>query len=73
VTHTLTREQPPGWSGYQRRIDRALLAETVGAAAGAQAFVCGPTRLVENVATDLLTLGYPASRVKTERFGPTGG
>ena len=73
VIHTLTREQPPGWSGYQRRIDRDLLAETVGAAAGAQAFVCGPTRLVENVATDLLTLDYPASRVKTERFGPTGG
>jgi ferredoxin-NADP reductase len=74
IIHTLTREQPPGWSGYQRRIDRDLLAETVGAAAaGAQAFVCGPTRLVENVATYLLSLGYPASRVKTERFGPTGG
>jgi ferredoxin-NADP reductase len=74
VIHTLTREQPPGWSGYQRRIDSALLLETVGPPApGAQAFVCGPTRLVENVATDLLSLGYPASRVKTERFGPTGG
>jgi ferredoxin-NADP reductase len=40
---------------------------------GAQAFICGPTRLVENVATDLLTLGYAANLVKTERFGPTGG
>jgi len=27
VTHTLTRRQPPGWSGYRRRIDRAMLAE----------------------------------------------
>jgi ferredoxin-NADP reductase len=74
VIHTLTREQPPGWSGYHRRIDRALLAETVGALApGTRAFVCGPTRLVETVATDLLTLGYPANQIKTERFGPTGG
>ena len=40
---------------------------------GALAFVCGPTRLVEQAATDLLTLGYAANRVKTERFGPTGG
>src|SRR5260370_34334199 len=27
VTHTLTRMQPPGWSGYARRIDSAMLAE----------------------------------------------
>src|SRR5580693_7639594 len=26
VIHTLTREQPPGWSGYARRVDMALLA-----------------------------------------------
>jgi ferredoxin-NADP reductase len=74
VFHTLTREQPPGWTGYRRRIDLAMLRDTLGAPTETnQAFVCGPTRLVETVATDLLTLGYPASRVKTERFGPTGG
>jgi ferredoxin-NADP reductase len=38
-----------------------------------RAYVCGPTQLVENVASDLVTLGYPPKRVKTERFGPTGG
>jgi ferredoxin-NADP reductase len=37
------------------------------------AYVCGPTQLVENVANDLVVLGYPTDRVKTERFGPTGG
>ena len=74
VVHTLTRSQPPGWSGYRRRIDVAMLEEVAGPPPpGAIAFVCGPTRLVENVATDLLTLGYPAHRVRTERFGPTGG
>jgi hypothetical protein len=27
VVHTLTREQPPGWTGYHRRIDAELLGE----------------------------------------------
>jgi len=35
------------------------------------AFVCGPTRFVETVAERLVALGYPAGRVKTERFGGT--
>ncbi len=73
VVHTLTRAQPPGWTGYARRIDLDMLEEVVGIPErGALAFVCGPTRLVENVATDLLTLGLAPNRVKTERFGPTG-
>ena len=33
VVHTLTREQPPGWSGYARRIDAELLAEVAWPAA----------------------------------------
>ena len=37
------------------------------------AFVCGPTPLVETVATALVELGHDPTRVKTERFGPTGG
>ena len=27
VTHTLTRSQSPGWTGYSRRIDREMLEE----------------------------------------------
>jgi ferredoxin-NADP reductase len=37
------------------------------------AFVCGPTPLVEAVATALVEFGHDPARVKTERFGPTGG
>jgi ferredoxin-NADP reductase len=74
VVHTLTRSHPEGWNGYTRRIDAAMLAEVAGPASdGALAYVCGPTQLVENVAADLVALGYPPARVKTERFGPTGG
>jgi ferredoxin-NADP reductase len=73
VVHTLTREQPPDWRGYARRIDADLLREAAWPTEERPlAFVCGPTRLVEAVAGGLVELGYDPSRVKTERFGPTG-
>jgi ferredoxin-NADP reductase len=73
VVHTLTREQPTGWTGYARRVDAALLGEVAWPADdGARAFVCGPTSFVEAVADGLVELGYPPGRVKTERFGATG-
>jgi len=72
VVYTLTREQPPGWSGYGRRVDRELLDE-VGPDELALTFVCGPTPFVEAVAEALVGLGHDPSRIKTERFGPTGG
>jgi ferredoxin-NADP reductase len=73
VVLTLTREQPPGWAGFGRRVDPELLAEVSWPPAdGALAFVCGPTSFVETVAGGLVELGYPPARVKTERFGATG-
>jgi ferredoxin-NADP reductase len=51
-----------------------MLGETAWPASGMpSAFVCGPTPFVEAVAAALVLLGYPATSVKTERFGPTGG
>jgi len=74
VVHTLTRAQPAGWTGYARRVDERMLAEVAWPASeAALAYVCGPTSFVEAVATGLVRLGYPPERVKTERFGATGG
>jgi ferredoxin-NADP reductase len=74
VIHTLTRAQPPGWTGYARRIDAAMLGEVAWPATeGALAFICGPTPFVESAAAILVELGYAPERVKTERFGATGG
>ena len=73
VVHTLTRSRPPGWTGYDRRIDDRMLAavlEPLGA--GARCYICGPTALVEVAANALVRLGLPPDRVRTERFGPTG-
>jgi ferredoxin-NADP reductase len=73
VIYTLTRSQPRAWQGYARRVDAQMLAEVAWPAAeGPLAYVCGPTSFVESVATGLVGLGYPAGRVKTERFGATG-
>lgn len=69
-----TRQVPTSWTGYHRRIDKQLLAEVVEQfAASPECYVCGPTGLVESVATGLQELGLPAEDIKTERFGPTGG
>jgi len=74
VSYTLTRAQPPGWTGHAGRVTPALLAEVAWPAhEGPLAFVCGPTSFVETVAEGLVGLGYPADRVKTERFGASGG
>jgi ferredoxin-NADP reductase len=74
VIYTLTRSQPPGWTGHTGRIDQALLTQAAWAAeADPLAFICGPTSFVETAAAGLVGLGYPPERVKTERFGATGG
>ena len=74
LNQTLTRQAPPGWSGFSRRVDREMLAE-VGPAASTRPriYVCGPTGFVENAADLLVELGHDAAVIKAERFGPTGG
>jgi ferredoxin-NADP reductase len=74
VVHTLTRSQPPGWTGYARRVDAEMLAEVgPGSADRPHVYVCGPTPFVEAVAEALVGLGHEPREIKTERFGPTGG
>ncbi len=74
VFHTLTRSQPRGWSGYARRVDADMLAEVgPSPAERPHVYVCGSTPFVEAVADTLVRLGHEPQRVKTERFGATGG
>jgi ferredoxin-NADP reductase len=74
IRFTLTRNQPEGWRGYGRRIDQELLAEVAWPLSELPlAYVCGPTGFVEAAASALVALGHEAGRIKTERFGPTGG
>jgi ferredoxin-NADP reductase len=74
VRLALTRAQPPGWTGYHRRIDTEMLREVAWPTEQHPLpFICGPTPFVETAAESLVTLGYEPARIKTERFGPTGG
>jgi ferredoxin-NADP reductase len=73
VDFTLTRQQPADWIGFRRRIDREILA-AVSPPPGERPliYVCGPTPFVESAASTLVELGHEATRIRTERFGPTG-
>jgi ferredoxin-NADP reductase len=74
VDLTLTRIRPPGWTGFARRVDREMLGRVAWPPERRPlAFVCGPTPFVESVAGALVDLGHDARRIKTERFGPSGG
>ena len=67
VVLTYTRRAPSGWTGYQRRVDSAMLQEV--AVLGGRTYVCGPTTFVETVANHLVALGEPPANIRTERFG----
>jgi len=72
VRFTLTRSRPEDWHGYDRRIDRELLAEVAWPVADDPlVYVCGPTGFVETAAGSLVDLGHDARRIRTERFGPS--
>jgi ferredoxin-NADP reductase len=74
VDWTYTRTPPPGWTGFDRRVDAAMLeAVAPPPDAGLLAFVCGPTPFVEAVADLLVNGDYDPRAIHAERFGPTGG
>jgi ferredoxin-NADP reductase len=74
VTHLYTREAP---GGEARKPGRLTIVD-LGAHGwppdlGPDCFVCGPTGFVEKAAGILVNLGHAAHKIKTERFGPSGG
>jgi ferredoxin-NADP reductase len=74
IRFALTRAWPEGWRGYRRRIDREILEEVAWPSNDRPlVYICGPTPFVEVAATTLVELGHDADRIRTERFGPTGG
>jgi len=69
----LTEEQPALWKGYNRRIDEAMLRETIGhlAAKMPRIYVSGSTPFVEAVTNLLPMVGFKLDDIRTERFGGT--
>ena len=74
VHYAYTRSTPPGFARPPGRIDAPFLADFgFGASLAPAVFVCGPTGFVETIADLLVAAGHDPQRVKTERFGPSGG
>jgi ferredoxin-NADP reductase len=74
VRYVFTREAPPGWARPPGRLDADLLATSAFAPdLDPTSYVCGPTGFVEYVADLLVAAGHDPRRVRTERFGPSGG
>jgi ferredoxin-NADP reductase len=74
IRFTLTREQPEGWDGYTGRINAELLGDVSWPPTDRPlVYVCGPTAFAETAANILVALGHEPARIRTERFGPTGG
>ncbi len=73
IIHTLTRAQPEGWRGYSRRVDEAMLKETLDRFDETPlVYICASSGFVEAVADGLVALGISPDAIRTERFGPTG-
>jgi ferredoxin-NADP reductase len=74
ITYVYTRELPPQWTGRPGRINAMRLDESGWPATSEPTcYVCGPTGFVEAVADLLVDGRHRPDRVRTERFGPTGG
>jgi ferredoxin-NADP reductase len=74
VTYAYTRQAPPGWAEPPGRLDAARLSQAAWPVSREpDCFVCGPTGFVETAADLLVAAGHPPERIRTERFGPTGG
>ena len=74
VTYAYTRAVPKDWARPPGHIDAALIARTTWSGdLGPTWYVCGPTSFVETVADLLTGSGNERERIRTERFGPTGG
>src|ERR687887_2689464 len=74
IRFTLTRGRPEGWDGYTGRINADLLGDVAWSPSERPlVYICGPTAFVETAASTLVALDHEPARVRTERFGPTGG
>ena len=74
IDYTYTRAVPKDWPRPPGRIDAALIASATWPSNLVPTFyVCGPTSFVETAAGLLSANRNSPDKIKTERFGPTGG
>ena len=73
VVLTFTRDAPAGWDGLRGRIERdKLVGHAISPEQRPAIMICGSTPFVEAVTRELVALGHPVDRIKTERYGGMG-
>jgi ferredoxin-NADP reductase len=74
LTYAYTRVAPKDWPRPPGRIDADLIAHaTWPPNLSPTCYVCGPTSFVESASSLLIKAGNGPDRIRTERFGATGG
>jgi len=74
LTYAYTRVTPKDWPRPPGRVDASIIAEvTWPSSLIPTCYVCGPTPFVEGTAALLVKCGNRPDKIRTERFGPTGG
>jgi ferredoxin-NADP reductase len=67
IVATMTAD--PGWKGETRRIDAAMLRDTLGDELGAFTYlVAGPPSMVEGIVDELKSAGVPEDRILPDSF-----
>jgi ferredoxin-NADP reductase len=68
VVHCITRDPTEERADYHRRVDKAVLSESLGTLNPTQAYLCGPPAMVESVAATLVDLGVSPGAIATEKY-----
>jgi ferredoxin-NADP reductase len=74
ITYAYTRVTPKDWPRPAGRIDAELIGSGMWPSdLRPTSYVCGPTSFVEHATDLLIAAGHDRKRIRTERFGATGG
>lgn len=70
---TLSNAEGESWAGSKGPVSKAFIANSVPGIARRRVHVCGPPPMMEAVKNELMELGVPKEKIKTEAFGPALG
>lgn len=66
--YTITRENPPGWKGFTRRIDAEMIKSLIPDYLEHLFYICGAPEFVKHMKETLLGLGVEKEKVKVEVY-----
>ncbi|MGH9089748.1 MAG: FAD-binding oxidoreductase [Acidimicrobiales bacterium] len=68
LVQCITRDPAERRAHYHGRVDKGVVAETLGTARPTAAYLCGPPAMVESVAVSLVELGVDPGHIATEKY-----